>query len=549
MKPIYLILLLCLSVFGLKSQIRPDYPLYTCYFEKNHVFSLKELKTLASSFDFVYGNEFTTVEMEQTRKYNPDFKFIRYIGNWKADAQYFEDDHYRDMLYYPCAVLDHSIDEKMNTFKLTESPYYNKLELNASTIEGDKSVNSFEYVTWLRIDDELMRIEKWDPEHRTVTVTRNFVHQNIQKHPAKSHVLLPAYGSEPKIKTGDNSRSGYLSYHYDPASTARWDNTYKTLVDFVKKGGDGIWIDILMDGSLRELDMNGNDLPFLLTDGEPRMLSLWNFEMKRPYFRDEFRKKCESGIRRIQERYKKEFGRWPIIYGNNMMASRFEDGNGGHKYYLYPTNEKPRPLDGMCIEDFMGGYHRDQYANWDKKTVIVPAKACYDCYTNYRNWNENVIELMKCSHENLAAMPIIINAGIKTTAFPGLSDSVRHNWELWAYASYLLGVAKQDGKCTTKLGIPMFHNPNSYLQVAVDSIYFLGIGEPVETSPSAELDYYRIQGTNVYQRKFNNGIVLVNPDYKSVTIKLDDVLYDPDTKKKVSSIEMKAQTGKILLQK
>lgn len=213
-----------------------------------------------------------------------------------------------------------------------------------------------------------------------------------------------------------------------------------------------------------------------------------------------------------------------------MMASRFDDGSGGHKYYLYSKNEKPHPLDGMCIEDCMGGYHREQYANWDKKTVILPAKACYDCYTNYRNWNENVIELLKCSQEKLPAMLIIINAWIKTTAFPGLSTNERHEWEIWAYASYLLGVAKQNGKCTSKLGILMFCKVIGGLQVAVDSLYCLRIGEPVETSQFTGLDSYRIKGTNVYQRKFTNGVVLVNPDDKPFSVKLDGALYDPETK-------------------
>jgi hypothetical protein len=67
--------------------------------------------------------------------------------------------------------------------------------------------------------------------------------------------------------------------------------------------------------------------------------------------------------------------------------------------------------------------------------------------------------------------------------------SARHEWERWAYASYLLGVEKKNGVCTTRLGVPMFTIRDGRRFAAVDSMYYWRLGEPAETH--ADLAQYR----------------------------------------------------------
>lgn len=157
--------------------------------------------------------------------------------------------------------------------------------------------------------------------------------------------------------------------------------------------------------------------------------------------------------------------------------------------------------------------------------------------------------LMKCSQSGLAAIPLIINAGMKTTQFEGIPREQRHEWELWAYASYLLGVEKKDGKCPKKLGIPMFYVENGKRFVDIDPIYFLKIGEPVETNSPDLIMNYRKEGTEVFSRNFSGGTVMVNPSEDVFTIKLERPLFEPDSGEKKSEITMAPKLGRILLRK
>jgi hypothetical protein len=251
----------------------------------------------------------------------------------------------------------------------------------------------------------------------------------------------------------------------------------------------------------------------------------------------------------IQERYRQKTGSFPIIYANNMMASRYEEGHGGHRLYLVPTDSKPRPLDGMCIEDFMGGYGFDEWELWSKSgTPSVPGKACYPCDAGYKNWAANLRMLMRASQAGLQAIPLIINAGMKTAIFEAVDRKERHAWELWAYASYLLGVEKRNGLCPTKLGVPMFYREGGRRYVALDPMYLWRIGEPLESRTPAELEKYRLAGTDVFARRFANGLVLVNPGPKSHPVKLPQALIEPESGMQVTSLTMAPQSGRILLE-
>jgi hypothetical protein len=280
-----------------------------------------------------------------------------------------------------------------------------------------------------------------------------------------------------------------------------WDHILEVLTGFVENGGDGVWIDILMDQSLRESDVDGIELR--------RGARSWNFAKNAVYAPDDFRQFAEKGVRTVQERFEKRYGRPALIYANNLMASRFEPGKGGLRRYLESTPDKPKPLDGMCIEDFMGGYEAREWDLWTRsRSVSIPGKACYPCESGYKNWEANVRMLAKASQAGLHAMPLIINAGMKTAIFEALDAATRHEWDLWAYASYLLAVERKGGVTPTLLGVPMFYVKDGKREAGIDPMYRLRIGDPAETKP---LENYRIAGTTVFRRRFTKGVVYVNP--------------------------------------
>lgn len=69
-------------------------------------------------------------------------------------------------------------------------------------------------------------------------------------------------------------------------------------------------------------------------------------------------------------------------------------------------------------------------------------------------------------------------------------------------------------------------------------------GRSVQTYSPAEIDKYVRPATEVYARKFTGGLVLVNPSDKEYHLKLDEKLFDPETKLEISEFTIPPNTGK-----
>jgi len=531
-----------------KDQIH-EYPLYSPFFGSSHNFSGEELRKLAMNFDFIYGQAPSRNQMDSARKINPKIRFITYINESATAFSEAEKVYKRSIVYYPFAILGTEINETTVSFRLDPFPGSKNVILKSSTTEDPVTKNSKDYVIWIRIGNEMMRVVQWSPKTGIVKVERNFDGINLSGHRKGDVSCLPVYHVAPDNvdEYGDPSK---ISYHFDPASSARWDKIYSRMIQFINDGGDGIWIDILSDGCFTANDIEGKGLSMRMLNGKPALHSYWNYVTDTFYLRDDFRQNNEKGVTYLHEKFSKEFGRPALIYGNNMQATKFEPGLGGCKYYLTPTEIKPVPVNGMCIEDFMGGYTEMEWNRYRKtKEFFTPEKACYNCTKQYKNWILNLQMLANCSQNEMAAIPLIINAGMKTAQFEGVPRHQRHEWELWAYASYLIGVEKKNGVCLTKLGIPMFYSENGKRFVDIDPIYYLRIGEPVETFSPEYILNYRESGTEIFARNFSGGMVMVNPSDTEYKLKLERPLYDPDSGEKISDLTMSPQSGKILLKK
>jgi hypothetical protein len=517
---------------------KPEYPIYGAAFGGKVVVNQDDLDKIANSFEFVYGHTFTTEEMDYARQINPDIKFVKYISTWRADGYVAESQFRRDILYYQVGVLSANIDTSATSFTIGPISGSTTVDVKASTVAGnfsyyfsDEQPSTTSYVTWLRIGDELMKVLSFNTANGSVTVQRNFDGAGATAHTAAAPVLCPEYGTYP----GEDNPAGNkkLTYLHDPVSMTRFDKILTMLGEFAATGGDGVWIDILGAKSIGEHNINGNDI----------LWKAWNFETGMPYTRDEYREKNEIGIRYVQETWQQQTGQWPLLFGNNIMAARYDDGSGGMRRFIAPTEIKPRPVDGMCMENFMGAYDTEQWNAWhNDSTVSIPNKA------SYKNWTQNVQTVMKAAQEGLSAIPLIINAGMKTATFEALDRATRHEWERWAYASYLIGVERTNGHCPTLLGTPMQFRQDGQRFVDVDSCYYWPIGDPAETRLPDDLDGYRADGHVTYARKFTNGLVLANPDEtQSDALDLDQAYIDPDTGTEITTITMPPQSGRILL--
>jgi len=524
-----------------KRASRPVYPLYALVFGNVPNPQKSDLEFIARNFIFVTGHKWKTEEIEYAKSFNPDVQFIAYVGAWSVglDGGNTERNLRREILYYIVANLGEAIDAKQTEFQLTPLKEGQSVALKESTMEGkyssvDPDKRSVDhYVTWIRIGNELMKIERWDPETGKIKVMRDLDDHGSTKHEKGAKVFCPAYGVYPGYKHYKNKQ---LSYHYDPEGKAKWRNEiWSRLVEVTELGMDGIWIDVLEANSLGVHTINGAGT------------GTWNFNENRPTSPVDFRKGNEIGLNFIQNEFKKKYGRWPILYGNRLDSGQFLTPHKGVTIrYLIPTDIKPRPVDGMSTENTFGRYGVPEWDAWATKR-----RSCPPIKGAGKAWEWGLGFFMQLAQMDLPVLPLIINGGMKTVILENIPVEQRHEFETWAFANFLMGVeVDKDGNCKSRLGTVLFHQEGNRRYAYLDECYRWPIGVPLETQKWPELEGYKIPDRTTHQRRFSNGLVLVNPEYKEdKEIELDQTYIDPETGKKIHTIIMPPATGKILLKK
>ena len=343
------LLLVCASSHG-----SPAYPLFAINestSQQSPPFSASDLQTFANNFIAAHG-DFTKANLTALHAVNPNFIALSYVNtsktNTPSDAIDAERDHRANILHHRIATLTNAIDASATSFQLTAVSGVT-LALKASKTTANLSVQSNsakEYVVWLRIDNEFMKITGWNSTTKTVTVTRGFASTTAAAHSAGKAVLAPVYCS-PNSPDGSNP----LRYQIDPYGPLRWDEALQAALDDVNGTFDGTWYDILGSGPFNEVDMSGNSIN-----------NWWDVSKNSNYTRDDFRLYTEIGIDSVQDRFFAQKGFWPILFGNNMVASSYPVGSGGRKLLLMSTAAKPRPIDGYCIESFAGNISEADFA-------------------------------------------------------------------------------------------------------------------------------------------------------------------------------------------
>jgi hypothetical protein len=486
-----------------KMLSRPQYKLYTMCSGKMTL-SEEDIRRIATNFEFSHG-KFGRAQNEAIRKINPNFKCLTYINSTYTrsveDVRLAESKYRNGLCMLLAARLVEPIDAAATRFRVAtaseEKPAGGQpaaIPICASTVEGDfssadpaKPSTKF-YVFWIRIGDELMRVEKFDAASGAIEVTRGFSASKPAGHKAGDNVFSPVYlgyrrstdrpgkdslnddaDDDPGLVDGPPGGSGkekypgehpggpgsHLRYVLDPSRNEGnlW-RAQQALEAMQEDGVDGVWMDTFNCGT------------FNLGDCLGRKARPWNFTRNQVYDFDDFRLGQEKKVAFIQEYVKAQLGKYPFLVANNLH--NYEPGHGGMKLLLMPTEIKPRPLEGFCMEGGLAVRSLD-------------------------GWKERIQLLMDAAQNGLAAMPILGGAGAKSV----LSEPdtpARDKAERFAYASYLLAVEK-DGK--TMMGTYACYQADGKRFVKIHPMYYYPIGYPAETVKPDQFDKYLLKGLPV----------------------------------------------------
>jgi hypothetical protein len=511
---------------------KPAFPLYAISAVGKYKFTPSDLAVIANSFQMIQTGTLTDADIDQLHKLNPNFKAVRYLnGSSTTQPEHVNiaEHHRMALAMYWTANLNADLDSRTTEFKLRPLEGADTIALKASTAKGDYSSTkgTKQYVTWIRIGDEFMRIDSFDAASNTIRVTRGFDGTTAAPHQSGNGVFSPVYlGSVNDVGAYPDGPGNTLQYVFDAAQPFSAQFVADAAAGFMTKAKyDGVWLDTYEADFFNIADVNGNAVD-----------DAWDFKRQEPYTPDNYREALEIKLTAIQNDLNQRFGKFPALYANNMKSKVYYPGHGEVKKLLEPTSIKPRPLDGFSVESFAGSFA----AKAAKRDENGPK------YIGPNAWRDNVMMVMDAAQTGAAALPMIANAGVKSELLEK-AGPIRDKFELFAYASYLMAV-EANGK--TMLGLPAFYQEGGKRYAKLSPIYTLPIGKPLESRKPDDVDGYRLNGHASYMRTFANGIALVNPTAKKDTgIELPQPYFDPSTGNKVTTIDMDGQTGKILLLK
>jgi hypothetical protein len=503
------------------------YPLYAGCFSMQPGWTEADITNLARNFDALYGSaEVPLAVADMVRAINPRFSFLKYQGDWTVsggDSAFVENGHREEILYYRVGNLAADVSGNETRFKLGDLLGHllpSAMRTNTPSVQTNKA----EFVTWLRVGTEYLKILGVQGDE--ITVARGLDGSKPAAYARGTPVIAPVLGGAP-----NTSSRGRFTYRHDPRSMLRWNSMLARLLQQHAANGSGIWIDILI-GNFGQFALSGEPL------GPER---LWNLERNEPYAQAELARFTQRGVRFMQDKFKERTGQLPVIWGNNMGFPLLV--TSARLQLLLTNQDYPRAVDGFAQENSFGQW--GMKGNSGKEYT----------WTSLAEWITNTASIMFMGELQVAARPLAFDGGIDNLKFASLPAEERHRRLLYAYASYLIAVrVESDGRIYTALGLcPLTNNPKGDDPIEVDPSFLWDIGRPAETRLHTELDKYRLRQRDVFVRRFENGLVLVNPsEHEEAAIDLSAFstrrLVNPDAGgKEVRSLALPAKSAAILL--
>ena len=388
----------------------------------------------------------------------------------------------------------------------------------ASTAALSDPKDSKRFCFWIRVDDELMQVVEVDGKTGRLKVVRGFESQ-AAAHKEGATVFTPVYvGNRNELGALRHSNSwpagpDYLRYGLDPASDDAQRFKAGYIIEWMRSGYDGAWLDTFEPELFNICDALGR-----------KVSAVWDFQGGRRHTLDSYVGALQQMVRALRKKVKEATGREPYIAANSVCKSYSKGGK-----LLFASPDRPGLLDGYCFEDAYlqpGGATR----------AFRPISA--------EKWIEKVTDQRDAAKTGLRALCMIGPAGgVAAYLNPSLTnyDSlVRFSW-----CSFLLTVTRER---TTYFGMPLLitklEGKPGFLPLA--PIFYYPIGDPID---NGDLASFKQSGSGVYQRKFSNGLVVVAPPKleQAATVVIPAGYHDPKTKAEVRQVTLNGGEGALLL--
>jgi len=369
-----------------------------------------------------------------------------------------------------------------------------------STTQAEHTKDKNEYVAWIRLGDEILRVDdlKASDEGIEMQVKRGIWGTAASAHPAGETVFQSVYIGRSNIGSllegGDAALSGtpdtrapqmgirYALMMFDPKYIEWLAEKAKAIFD---QNYDICWLDIATSNYYNNADAYGGSV-------EP-----WNLQKKKVLTPDEYREWQQI----------KQDGLYKIFPNKKFWINNVKPGsyfNNGHERYQLSGENGHHPVDGGCMEMYVGGAQARAEKGWR-----ISAAATQD-------WVQN----------NFGGV-----AWSKGADF--------NNYRLFSYATYL-----------------MAYEPGAKLKFCISeatgllskpqSMFYLDLGKPLQHFKS--IDEAKMAGQNgLYARDFEYAKLFMNVGVSEIgPIALGKEYIDIQTGQRISALSIPKGQAKLL---
>ena len=483
----------------------------------------QQIHWMANTWQFV--NSVSIESEKEIRKYNPNFISSYYVnGSYTAGSEESTDVEKR----LPLAIrvwnsgckLTQPLDEKTTSITMTSAtekhaasqatagdtenvvstgpknapPIY---PWKASKTKDVYSLDNQKYVAWLRLGDEILRIDEVSASNGQIAmkVQRGIWGTKPAAHDVNTPVLQPVYigavtqGTDSAFTGVPDAKNKGNRLRY--AMQVQSKDFQKWLGDkcepIFKQGGRVIWMDITSSNFYN----NANYYAAAVTP--------WNIEAG---------KVMDTITQREFQQQKmdyllKRFPKYQFIINNVKPGNYF--GKGQEKRFLSGEGGYV-PVSGACIENYAEDRTEEDWQN----TIDVS------------------LDMVKNNYWTMA-----LSKGLNLPA------EKRKEYRLFAYGTYLL---TYEPNCRMLFGA--FWEKGPLTQPADYFYYELGKPEQHFTKHTEAADA-NVKG--LYERQYENGMVFVNPTDKPLKKTLESPMLNPETKQMVNEVEVPARGARILM--
>lgn len=375
----------------------------------------------------------------------------------------------------------------------------------ASTTDGEFTVDKDHYVGWIRMQDEIMRIDEVSAENGQIqlTVRRGYFGTTATAHEAGDMVYQPIYCGSRRGEQMAEGLSGFpdamapqqsIRYLMMVQKPEMWEWLAGKSKEAFDEGYNGPWYDCTCSMWINHSNAFGD------------RVTPYDYDKKAPQTNEDFREAHQNKLDYMFKTFpgKDFYVNWifPQYYWDNGEDRRLFTGEEGH-----------HPISGGAVEMYGSRSHE-----WKS------------LFPMHRDMIDNKFRV------------VFWQKGGSTRQFI-----------LFAYGSYLLMQEPAAPHCfgghwtMNASGQGPSENEGKYGAFTYPDFLNWDLGKPVDTWQ--KIEEAEIPGTpGAYQRRYEKGLVVVNPAYNEEKIvKLDQKLYEPEAKQWMEEVTLQPRQAALLL--